>query len=339
MKINQNGHSAIAAILFLVVFSIIGYTGWFVFDTKHKTDRTLSPLQFSEQIQAMPAIEVAAAGDIVCDPSDDHSSGTDPAFCQSDKIAELVKSLKPDAVLGLGDLQYENGSLDKFEAAFSKSWGGFKDIFYPAPGNHEYETADASGYFSYFKDNHPKQLTASALDRGYYSFNLGTWHIISLNSNCDKIGGCGADTPQLKWLEQDLEASGARCTLAFWHHPHFTSGRHSHDLIAEQFSSVMWTKLFAHKADIILNGHDHLYERFAPQTPEGAANAAGPRQFTIGTGGKSHYEKQTDLPTSEMVINDQYGVLKLKLLQNVYGWQFISLENKVLDSGLQRCIE
>lgn len=305
----------------------VGLAGWFVFE------RNNQPKSLTVATEAKPK-KVVAVGDIVCDPSSDNANSANPEYCQSDQVYNLVSSLRPDAVLGLGDLQYDDGALNKFQAAFDKKWGDLQDIFYPAPGNHEYGTPNAAGYFSYFANSKLKDT----ISEPYYSFNLGGWHLISLNSNCEYVGGCDEGSPQLEWLRTNLEKAGNKCTLAFWHHPHFTSGKYSTNQGSKSLSSDMWAELFGHQADIVLNGHDHLYERFKPQDPDGLANPDGIRQFTVGTGGKEHYSQQTTADNSEKVIDDKFGVLTLELYPDSYKWQFKSVGGEVQDSGSQACI-
>src|ERR1700680_4228928 len=200
---------------------------------------------------------VAAAGDIACDakpsvakPEADDSG---PDVCHQAATAKLVAAVNPAAVLTLGDEQYADGTLDQFMGGYDKSWGAFKDITHPAPGNHEYHTPQAAGYYAYFG------AAAGDPTKGYYSFDLGAWHLIALNANCKVIGGCGADSAQIHWLAQDLAAHHAACTLAFWHQPRFSSALHHSDPTYDAF----WRTLYAAHADLVLNGHDHNYERFA----------------------------------------------------------------------------
>jgi hypothetical protein len=232
------------------------------------------------------------------------------------------------SVLVLGDAQYEEGTLAQFQQSYNLSWGRLKNITHPAAGNHEYETAGASGYFSYFG------AAAGDKTKGYYSYNIGAWHIIALNSNCSKVGGCGAGSPQEQWLRADLAANPTMCTLAYFHHPRFSSGRHGGNSSYDAF----WKALYAAGAEIVLNGHDHNYERFAPQSPSAAADPKGIQQFVVGTGGKNHALMGSVQPNSVVRNSDTFGFLKLTLHASSYDWQFVPEPGKTFtDSGTRNC--
>ncbi len=234
-----------------------------------------------------------------------------------------------DAVLGLGDAQYCCGDLDAFKASYDRTWGRLKQITYPVAGNHEYDTRGATGYFDYFGER------AGPRGEGYYSFDLGTWHFIALNSECGQVGGCDAGSPQGRWLKADLEAHGTSCTLAFWHRPMFSSGPHGND----QSYRAFWHLLYEAGVDVILNAHDHIYERFAPQTPAGVLDRSrGIRQFTVGTGGGSHYMIVSAQPNSEVRDNTAYGILRMTLRAASYDWVFMPAPpGTFTDSGSGAC--
>jgi acid phosphatase type 7 len=280
---------------------------------------------------------VAAAGDIACDPADRNFGGGlgSGRFCRHRQTSDLLLRMDLAAVLAPGDIQYEDGKLWKFQQSFDPTWGRLKPLIRPVPGNHEYEDPGAAGYFDYFNGPGQESGPAGRRDQGYYSFNLGAWHVIALNSECEQIGGCGAGSPQESWLRADLAAHPATCTLAFWHGPRFTSGRHS----AEGAMLPVWNALHEANADVIVNGHEHFYERFAPQTPAGVPDLArGVRQFTVGTGGRSLFGYVTVTPNSEVRENRWSGVLKLTLRDNAYGWEFVSAPTgRVLDAGETSC--
>jgi acid phosphatase type 7 len=256
----------------------------------------------------------------------------DIASCASDgdeQTAALLDTL-PGTVLTLGDTAYDHGSAEEFARCYLPSWGRFRDRTYPAPGNHDYQTADASGYYGFFGPR------AGQPAKGWYSFDLGRWHLIALNSNCDAVGGCRPGSEQERWLRADLAAHRARCTLAFWHHPRFSSGTtHGSDPAVGD----LWTALYEAGAEVVLVGHEHNYERFAPLDPLGAVDPArGVREFVVGTGGRSHYGFGPPLPGSEARNSDSFGVLQLTLRPTGYTWRFLPAPGSSFqDSGTGSC--
>ena len=252
------------------------------------------------------------------------------------------------AVLTLGDNQYFCGGYRSFLRSYDPTWGRVKDITHPTPGDHDYiihsnpnasgcsDQADAAGYYQYFG--------ASALDPGtgksWYSFDVTTtdgsaWHIISLNAECEFVGGCGKGSPQEEWLRADLAANPATCTLAYWYAPRFSSGRHGDD----REYSAFWNDLYDAGAEIVLNGHDHDYERFAPQTPGRVPDPAGIRSFIVGTGGVGHESMRRHRAENSVVANDKtFGVLELTLRPASYHWQFVAERGHAFsDSGSGAC--
>lgn len=274
---------------------------------------------------------IAAAGDIACAPtSPNYNRGNGTAnACHMKATSNLLLNADLAVVLPLGDIQYETGTLSAFQQSYNPTWGRVKSITRPAVGNHEYATTGAKDYYSYFG------TAAGDSSKGYYSYNVGKWHIIALNSNCSAVGGCGAGSPQEQWLQADLKAHPTACTLAYWHHPRFSSGEHGSDSNYDAF----WKDLYAARAEIVLNGHDHDYERFAPQSPDAKSDATrGIREFVVGTGGKNHY-KFTNIRANSLVRNaDTYGVLKLTLHPKTYTWGFVPEAGKTFtDSGSDSC--
>lgn len=277
-------------------------------------------------------VTIGAAGDIACGPANsEYNSGRGTAgACRQKATSDLLKRVSGlDAVLALGDSQYCCGELTAYQQAYHHTWGRFKDITYPVAGNHDYRTDGANGYFQYFGDR------AGPDGKGYYSFDLGSWHFVALNSECDEVGGCKQGSPQASWLKADLLAHPAECTLAFWHIPRFSSGPHGNNGSYNDF----WRLLYDADADVVLNGHDHIYERFASQNPQAAVDdSQGIRQFTVGTGGGSHYRIVTVQPNSEVRNNNAYGILKLTLRPGSYDWRFISAPPQTFsDSGTEVC--
>ena len=263
---------------------------------------------------------VVAAGDIT-------SCGTE----SDDATAELVGDID-GTVLTLGDNTYPDGSAEDFDECYDPAWGRFKDRTRPSPGNHEYSTGAAEGYFDYFGD------AAGDPNEGYYSYDLGGWHLVALNSNCGEGEiRCGPGSLQGRWLKEDLDANGEEaCTLAYFHHPLFTSGSYRPGVARVE---RLWETLDAAGVDVVLNGHDHNYQRFAPQDPGGKADPEGGiRQFVVGTGGRSLYEISDPIANTEVHNDDSYGVLKLTLHPNKYEWEFIPVEGETFsDSGGGLC--
>jgi hypothetical protein len=258
----------------------------------------------------------------------------DIASCESsgdEETAELLGDAPGAVVAPLGDLVYGGATLADFNDCYDPSWGAARARTRPTTGNHEYDTAGADGYFSYFG--------AAAGDRGegWYSYELGDWHVIALNSNCAAAGGCFEGSEQEQWLEADLAAHPATCTLAYWHHPLFTSdaqtGRATNTL-------PLWNALYAAGAELVLNGHAHEYERFAPQRPDGTADpSAGIREFVVGTGGRSFSTFAANpAANSEARQNSTFGVLSLSLDDDSYSWRFVPVSGAAFsESGSHGC--
>jgi hypothetical protein len=283
------------------------------------TDETDGPALPREKV-------IAAAGDIVCDPTWWLFDGRRPDQCQHRRTAALLSGA--DAVLPLGDLQYEDGTFEEFMAGYEPSWGQQAAKTYPVVGNHEYHLPGAQGYFDYWAS---KGRPTGARTGGYYSFDVGSWHIVALNSNCAAVP-CAEGSPQNNYLEQDLAATSASCTLAYWHHPYFNSGS-VHGAATPAGAKAFWDDLYAAGADVILNGHEHNYQRYAKQTSSGQATSNGIREFVVGTGGSKYYTfLDAKDPNFEVGISS-FGVLRLYLSDNSYRWEFVGLDGSVLDSG------
>lgn len=237
-------------------------------------------------------------------------------------------------VITLGDNAYVNATLDDFIDAYGSTWGRHRWRTHPAPGNHEYHSPHAAPYFSYFC------AAAGEPFKGYYSYDVGSWHIVVLNSQCVATDGyetgpsCDDGSEQARWLRADLGAHPARCTAAYWHHPRFSSGSHGD----HAGMSALWRILDEAGAEIVLSGHDHVYERFAAMHADGAADPEhGLRQFVVGTGGATLYEFGAAHRNSEVRIADAWGVIKLTLREAGYQWEFIDRDRVVRDSGYERC--
>lgn len=297
----------------------------------------------SEERRQAPTVTVAAAGDIACDP-------TDPAFnntygtathCHMRQTSNLLLGRHLAAVLALGDLQYTCSSAADYAVSFNPTWGRVKSLIRPAPGNHEYIPypdwsgrndcpSNGAGYFDYFG------AAAGNRNTGYYSFNLGRWHLIALNSECEVVGGCQAGSPEEVWLRNDLAHHRTLCTLAYWHRAYFTSSGTTNRYV--QFRAF-WDDLRRFGAEIVLNGHRHNYERFAPQDPLGRLDSRrGIREFIVGTGGDYLEPIQHPLPTSQVRNDQTFGVLFLTLRPRSYSWHFVPEAGATFsDSGSSAC--
>jgi hypothetical protein len=250
----------------------------------------------------------------------------DVAACdsQGDEATSAIVDTLPGIILMAGDIAYEAGTAQQFADCYHPSWGRHRDRTRPAPGNHEYETSGAAPYYQYFGER------AGPAGRGYYSFDVGDWHIVSLNSNIDMTPG----SPQEQWLRQDLAANPARCTIAFWHHPLFSSGFHS----ANPAVAPLWKALEEAGAEIVIAGHDHHYESFAPQNSAGAPTAQGIRQFIVGNGGRSLFPALFSVANSLKRYDTGYGVLRLTLGDGAYEWRFIPvIPGDFSDTGRATC--
>jgi hypothetical protein len=253
---------------------------------------------------------IAAAGDLCSTASD----------CAA--TAALLDRIDPDRVLTLGDNAYEDGSVSEFTRYFEPNWGRFKAKTSPSPGNHDYHTSGARGYFDYFGDRAPGE---------YYSFDLGAWHVISLNSEISGSSG----SPQDRWLQADLAAHPNQCILAYWHKPRFSSGR-----VHGSSSSManLWRRLQAARADVVLVSHEHNYERFARQNADGAADPQGIRQFVVGTGGADLSQFGRPIANSEVRNGSTHGVLEIVLRPARYDWRFVPVAGvSFTDSGTGSC--
>ena len=283
-----------------------------------------------------PSPMIAAAGQIGCDPSSpDFNGGSgSPTECGMRSTSDLLVAMQSQlaAVLALGDNQYPCGAYSDFMTAFDPSWGRVKSLIHPVMGNHDFAcdfSNTAPGYFQYFG------AAAGTPGQGWYSFDVGQWHLIALDSECSAIGGCGSTSPQGQWLRADLAADQAKCTLAYWHYPRFASGVEGNQADVAPF----WDVLYAGGVDVILNSHEHDYERFAPQNPSGQVDPArGIREFVVGTGGRMLHGFTFNGANSEFRSNASWGVLQLTLRPTSYAWQFVPVTaGAVSDSGTGTC--
>jgi len=262
-------------------------------------------------------VVLTGAGDIaVC--------GTDGARQTSDLLIN-----QPGGIFTAGDNAYETGSAQQFAACYDPTWGRIKDrTILPVAGNHDWVTEGAAGYLGYFG------AMAAPSGTTWYSRDLGAWHVVVLDSDCTLVGGCDLASPQGRWLASDLAASSARCTLALWHHPRFSSGLHGDDTEVGPF----WDLLERDGAELVINGHDHDYERFAPQDPSGnEQRPGGIREIVVGTGGADLRSFTHTAANSEFRLSGTYGVLRLTLHPANYDWEFLPVTGDIADSGSTVC--
>jgi hypothetical protein len=256
----------------------------------------------------------------------------DVGVCDSDwdsKTGALIEPI-PGTVFMLGDGAYDNGTVQEFADCYGRAWGSFRDRTYPVAGNHEWYTEKAGGYFGYFGER------AGSPTRDWYSMDLAGWHIIFLDSECGHVDGCGQESAQGKWLAADLaKTDPAACVMALWHHPRWSSGHHGNDPRTEYF----WRLLYANGADVVLNGHEHLYERYVPIDPNGAPDRkAGLTEFIVGTGGAPLRRIVKLNPTSAVHDSKTHGVLRLTLHADSYDWAFVPVAgSSFTDSGTGQC--
>ncbi|EME61684.1 metallophosphoesterase [Amycolatopsis decaplanina] len=295
------------------------------------------------QAAGTPSVDdpvVVAVGDIACAPSDPEFNGGvgAPGHCRMTTTSDLATQIAPASVFMLGDAQYNSGSLADFNGSYARSWGRLKPITRPAIGNHEYGTPGGGGYFTYFGDAATPQQPGCVKDcNGWYSFGVGEWHVVVLNSECAKISGgtgCAVGSPQQQWLAADLAAHPAKCTVVLQHRPRWSSNSFAYADVAPLLDTM-------HRGgvDLLLAGHSHSYERFAPQTPSGERDDVnGIREIVVGTGGSFHSGFATIMPNSLVRESQVFGVLKLTLRPASYDWAFVAApETPFTDSGTGTC--
>ncbi len=271
---------------------------------------------------------LVAAGDLV-----------DCAGGAQEQTAALTQSLHPDTVLALGDLVYPNATIDEYLDCYAPTWGALRPVTRAVVGNHEYHTAHAGPYWAYLCG-----ATGPAF-KGYYSFDIGPWHAVVLNSNCgqdldvpsyvpDDFGGCDEGSPQAQWLSRDLDEHKGKCTLVAWHHPHVTTGAEDDG----GRTRALWAIAQAKGADVLIHGHAHLYDRFAPLDADGRPSPSGIRSFVVGAGGHDLAKSVRSPAGLEVSIDSAHGVLQLVLRATSYTWKFLrSDDGAVLDSGDTEC--
>ena len=267
---------------------------------------------------------IVAVGDIACPPG----AAVTATTCQQAATYSLAASLKPDHVLVLGDTQYNSGTLAEYQAAYATTWGKLKSKTFPVPGNHEYDTPGATGYFDYFGS------AAGSRTQGWHSSTFSGWRVIGLNSNCASIGGCQTGSAQEKWLRSKLYTyRSKKCTIALWHHPRFSSGQHGDN----PEMADLWNTLQDYDAEIVLSGHDHGYERFLPMNSDGTGGGSEAiASWVVGGGGKSLYPIAHSRPNSTG-YSLSFGVLKLNLYSKGYTWRYYPTSGGSTDNGTGYC--
>lgn len=276
------------------------------------TTSTPGPRAVAGLAVGQDTVTVMAAGDIARRPDD------------GDGTAALIEDANPDAVIALGDLAYDRGSPKEFTENYHPTWGAFRAITRPVPGNHEYKTPGASGYFQYFR----RQIH----DKPYYAWDAGLWRMYALNCDID----CGRGSAQVQWLIEDLAEHADRPALAYVHEPLYTCSTRHPPL---RRLDDIWGALDQAGGQLVLSGNNHAYERFAPQDATAQASADGLRQFVVGTGGATLYPLSSPCANRENQTDQTEGVLKLTLTADAYAWEFIGVSGEVLDSGSQKVVE
>jgi 3',5'-cyclic AMP phosphodiesterase CpdA len=267
---------------------------------------------------------LVAVGDIACPPGGAVTATT----CQQAATYSLAARLKPDHVLVLGDNQYNSGTLADYQASYALTWGKLKSKTFPVPGNHEYYTAGATGYYDYFGS------AAGSRTQGWHSSTYGGWRVLGLNSNCSYVGGCQTGSAQEKWLRSNLYNNRSKkCTLALWHHPRFSSGEHGDN----PEMADLWETLQDYDAEFVLAGHDHAYERFLPMNSDGTGGGSDTMpSWVVGGGGKSLYPIAHSRPNSAG-YSLSFGVLKLDLYSKGYKWRYYPASGGSTDNGTGYC--
>ena len=289
---------------------------------------------------------IGAVGDMACDPADHRfrgGTGTATACAESRTSSLMLADTSLGAILGLGDYQYMCGDPADYGVSYNPTWGRLDAKILPVAGNHEYQTgvdslggtcpstnSTAQSFFAHFG------AAAHSATGGHFSFDLGAWHLVALNANCGHsgVGGCSATSPQTTWLKSDLAATTQPCILAFWHQPLFTAYQSGNETAYQAW----WNLLYADHADVVLNGHVHNYQRYAPLSPSGAVDSArGITEYVVGTGGEDLFDRNTQLQPQPLVFDKTFGYLRMTLHPNGWDAQFIDVTGKILDTSSGTC--
>jgi hypothetical protein len=280
---------------------------------------------------------------MACAANDPRQAGGEGsgAWCRQSAVSDLAAGQHLDAVFGLGDYQYEEARRSDYSTVYGPTWGRLRSITRPALGNQEYKVHDANTFTAYFGGRAPDAT------KGWYSYDLGTWHVVVLNSNCEIVGGCGVGSPQMTWLTADLQRDHHRCTVAYWHHPRWSTGLYGGDSRTDE----LWRTVALAHVDLVLSAHEHDFERFRPIGVDGKAAADGITSFVVGTGGQAVYgpdatagggalapARRQQAANSEVRLDDQHGVLLLSLADGSFDWRFVGLDGTVHDQGSRTCV-
>ena len=306
------------AALLVSVLALTGCTGTGEDREPHRG--TLQAAAVAGALDRVTGPVVVAVGDIACPPGDKVTADE----CRQARTARLAKSFAPRRALLLGDLQYDDGSLAQFRGSYADSWGDLRAVSRPVPGNHEYHTPGAEGFFRYFRDQTPPHP-------GYYSFRVGTWRVYALNSNCGQVD-C---TRQLRWLDRAMTRHHPRCSAVMMHHPRYSSGdEHGSTTEVRPF----WRVALRHRTDVALAGHDHGYERFRRMDASGQPARRGMLSFVSGAGGRSLYGFD-EAETGSMVRDARAaGVLALRFGERRFAWVYRTIDGRRVDAGVRRCV-
>ena len=300
-----------------------------------------------QSVSNTTSVQIALGGDPIIAAVGDMVPGTatrcSPNSCKQLEVSQLILDMHPRYFFALGDTQYENGEYSDFLTYYSPSFGRLKAITKPAIGNHEYDDPIAkgdptkAGYWDYFDGLGNYSGVAGERDKGYYAFDVGTWRVYVLNTNCSQVGGCKAGSPQEQWLRADLAANPRECQMMFYHHPYISSDTREFSYYKDQFA--LWQDFYQYGGDIVLTGHSHFYARYAPMTPDRVADPSyGIREIIVGTGGSDIYAPGAALPLTEVQNGTTFGALKMVLHPDSYDWRFVPIPgHSFTDSGSYAC--
>lgn len=330
---SQKGIGFIGIFLAIVVFGLFVVTGYYVYNQQNLKDEsqdTTSQLKKAE-------FALLVVGDIACDPNNPNFNQGDGknGECRHKEVAELMAKQDSDYILLPGDIQYNDGRLEAFEQSFIPTYKQFGPKLIVAAGNHDWQTGSIEGYKNAFEKYIPN-AKAVVDGKTYYSTSVGDWNIYVLDSDCELVGGCNMGSKQYEWFKAELAKDEAKCSIAMWHHPIFTSGLHRAD-DQSKLPVDLYELADTGGVDVVLVGHDHNYERFAKQDVGSNASEQSPRSFVVGTGGAKLRELTQPFAKGHEAGFSEHGFLKLNLTQQAYNWQFVNLSGESLDSGSDKC--